>query len=43
MKRQVQKMSLTVREVAAMAENQLREAGVPDYQHDARALLEFAL
>lgn len=36
-------MSLTVREVAAMAENQLREAGVPDYQHDARALLEFAL
>lgn len=36
-------LSLTVRDVAMMAENQLREAGVPDYANDARVLLEYAL
>lgn len=35
-------MSLTVRELIEMAENQLREASVPDLEHDARALMKHA-
>lgn len=35
-------MSLTIREILTMAETQLREAEIPDYEHDARALLEYS-
>ncbi len=33
---------LRLKDLLAMGENQLEQAGVPDYAHDARALMEFA-
>ena len=33
---------LRPKDLLAMGENQLEQAGVPDYAHDARALMEFA-
>ena len=33
---------LRLKDLLAMGENQLEQAKVPDYAHDARALMEFA-
>lgn len=36
-------MGLLLRDLLTMAEKQMEDAGVPDFEHDAKALLEYAL